>query len=213
MTYHLDAHLRIEQRANDTISIYYGPLLYALHIKERISTGPPKDWAHQRPLPEQLSVPQAHDYVITNGSAWAVAIDPSTLKIHDRGASESTESSSIPQNDFSRREDGQGVRGFESAAASGTYMTARACEIRWGYERGVAAEPPGRGERRCLGPPFEVRLVPYGMAKIHMAELPTVDLGMGGWWKEDGEGGNDEDSNGTDGNREEGRAGGPRAEL
>ena len=52
-----------------------------------------------------------------------------------------------------------------------------ACGIEWGIEKGTAAPPPLKAERKCLGEWREVRLVPYGSAKLHMAELPVVDSG------------------------------------
>jgi hypothetical protein len=51
------------------------------------------------------------------------------------------------------------------------------CEIDWKFTSdGYAPNPPKLGERECTGKPFEIELVPYGSAKLHMAELPTVDL-------------------------------------
>jgi hypothetical protein len=58
-------------------------------------------------------------------------------------------------------------------------MTAQACDIHWGYSKGVPANPPPPEERNCIGRPRQVRLIPYGAAKIHIAEFPTVDLSHG----------------------------------
>ena len=163
--YQLMAGLRVEHRANHAISIYYGSILYALQIGKKISENPPHSWANQRPLPNTYIVPQAHDYTITNTTAWAVAIDPSTLQVHFRSPEYSSNRSSISQSD--------------SSDSLPIFITAQGCEIPWKYSKGVAAEPPPPDMRRCIGKPFEANFIPYGTAKIHMSELPTIDLSYG----------------------------------
>ena len=57
----------------------------------------------------------------------------------------------------------------------------RACEIAWGIYKGVPDVSPPKAERKCLGDVFEVRLEPLGAAKLHMVDLPSIDLsGTGG---------------------------------
>jgi hypothetical protein len=52
----------------------------------------------------------------------------------------------------------------------------RACEIAWGIYKGVPDVPPPKAERQCLGDVFEARLEPLGAAKLHMVDLPSIDL-------------------------------------
>jgi hypothetical protein len=57
------------------------------------------------------------------------------------------------------------------------YMTANACLIDWPLFMGVVPDAPiAKGDRKCFGDVFQAKLVPYGSAKLHMAELPTIDL-------------------------------------
>lgn len=35
---------------------------------------------------------------------------------------------------------------------------------------------PAAEREQCIGGAFDIALVPYGSAKLHMAELPTIDL-------------------------------------
>ncbi|KAI9893079.1 MAG: hypothetical protein M1814_000626 [Vezdaea aestivalis] len=160
LTYTLHSALRIESRPRDTVAVHLGPLLYALEIQALVSSQPARAWNDNRhKLPDSHLVPQVLDYAMHNASAWAVAIDPSTITI---------------------------VRGDEQLPLPNPvwtpggppgWMEVVGCEIEWGIERGVPAEPPLKGQRRCTAPPRKWRLVPYGSAKIHIAEFPTVELG------------------------------------
>ncbi|KAI9857375.1 MAG: hypothetical protein M1813_008278 [Trichoglossum hirsutum] len=168
VTYKLGARIRIEPRINDTVAIHHGALLYSLEIGAATSSLPPLDWRYQLPLPPKQVVPQAHDHTITNTTVWAVAIDPSTL-IFQTTSLESLETVEPLPNPI-----------FQEGAPP-TSITAMACEINWGYHsKGVAREPPGAGMRNCTRDAFRVKLVPYGSAKIHIAEFPTVDLSSAG---------------------------------
>lgn len=60
-----------------------------------------------------------------------------------------------------------------------TYISGRGCEIEWPMWKGVPGPVPPAEERKCLGDSFDVKLIPYGGAKIHMSEFPVVDLGGG----------------------------------
>ncbi|KAJ5273719.1 hypothetical protein N7478_008844 [Penicillium angulare] len=156
-TYSIGAEIQVTPRANDTVSIYRGSLLYALYIKPDISSGPPKFYNNQTDYPEGTYPPQAQDHVLLNTTEWNVAIDPATLA-YDAG------SGPLPEPTF---QDG----------ALPMYMTAQGCLIDWPLFLGaVPGSPIPKDDRNCLGDAFEVTLRPYGSAKLHMSEIPTIDL-------------------------------------
>ncbi|KAJ5641366.1 hypothetical protein N7490_005366 [Penicillium lividum] len=156
-TYTLGMEMKITPRANDTISVYRGPLLYALYIKPDISSSPPKFYNTQSEYPAGTYPPQAQDHVLLNTTEWNVAIDPTTLEYQPG-------SGTLPEPAF---QDG----------ALPMYMTAKGCLIDWPMFRGaVPGSPIPKEDRVCLGDAFNVTLRPYGSAKLHMSEIPTMDL-------------------------------------
>ncbi|KAI9683416.1 MAG: hypothetical protein M1829_005488 [Trizodia sp. TS-e1964] len=162
--YHLGAEIKVENRQNETVAIHYGPLLYALEITTIITSAEPSDWNSQQTLPQSWYTEQTRDYTISNTSAWAYAIDTSTLKFYSTSLGKSPATTSDLPNPI-----------FQQGAPP-TFITVQACEVAWGYSRGVPAEPPLPGHRRCTSKPREVKLIPYGAAKIHIAEFPVVDI-------------------------------------
>jgi Beta-L-arabinofuranosidase, GH127 len=152
--YQLAAVTRVESRANDTIAIYHGALQYALSVTGNYSSRPPQNYPDGSGAPQQ-----ARDWTITPKSTWAVAIDPSTLQF----VSNSSADERLPNPIFAEN-------------APPLTISALACEIDWSMQDGYAAEPPQREQRHCSGKGFTIGLKPYGAAKLHMAELPTVDL-------------------------------------
>ena len=157
ITYEIEMAPRIVTRANDTVAIYQGSLLYALYIKPDISSGPPKFYNNQTAYPAGSYPSEAKDYVFTNTTEWNVAIDPATVT-YDAGRG------SLPSPVF---EDG----------ALPMSMTAKGCLIDWPMFFGaVPGSPIPKKDRKCLGNSFDVTLRPYGSSKLHMSEIPTIDL-------------------------------------
>lgn len=163
VTYTLGANIVVQPRDNDTVAVRHGALLYGLEIGEYTTAEPAKDWQNKTAYPSGYAPPEVHDYTIENTTAWNLAIDPSTLKVHLQGPSNSSETQPLPNPIF-------------TAGASPVSMSVQACEIAWPLWRGLPDIPPKVKDRKCIGEPFEATLIPYGSAKLHMAEFPTLDL-------------------------------------
>ncbi|KAH8591939.1 hypothetical protein B0O99DRAFT_518418 [Bisporella sp. PMI_857] len=157
ISYTIGAKIVIKPRANDTVTIYHGSLLYALDIEATIQSSWPIGYKDGLPVAKKWTTPHARDHTYLNIKPWNIAIDPNTLKYHTAG-DKSTLRNPI----------------FSSSAPPG-YILGKGCQIAWGLFRGTAAPPPPLEERQCLGDFFEVKLIPYGAAKLHMAELPTIN--------------------------------------
>ena len=157
IVYEIGASIRVEPRANDTVAIYHGALLYAV--------SPFGVYEHRSPAryPEGTAPAEASDWKITPRSPWAVAIDTSTL--HYFG--------------YPNRDDENLPNPIWEENAPPTLISALACEIEWPTDGGYAAIPPWKEQRNCTGRAFMIGLKPYGSSKLHMAELPTVDLRHG----------------------------------
>ena len=193
--YVLGARIRVVRRANNAVSVYRGALLYALDIGMDVQSQAPRAWTQQY-LSDNEIVPDARDYVVTNMTAWAVAIDPATLAFRSgrpprsnaavAGATDQIHVSPLQNGDDDDDDDDDDDNDngqtapldnpiFTPGAPPGS-ITVRACEIEWDCPNGVPADPPSSTARECKSEPFTARLIPYGAAKIHMAELPTMDL-------------------------------------
>ncbi|KKK19027.1 hypothetical protein AOCH_006195 [Aspergillus ochraceoroseus] len=147
----LSAEIKVEPRANDTVSMYHGALLYAAPILYDLTSS-------QVPGYEDAP-PQVLNHEMSPTTSWAYAIDPRTARFQGLD-----ESSSLPNPLWT---DG-----------APTSITVRACEIDWVFVDGYAPNPPPKEHRTCLGDPFDLDLVPYGSAKLHMAELPVIRVTM-----------------------------------
>lgn len=149
ISYSLSTGIRVAPRANDTVAIYHGALLYSVPVGQNVTTyssnytGAPAD---------------VQEYTILPTTSWALAIDPSTLHFN---APAPNASLSNP---------------VWSLNAPPVSITATVCEIEWTLVDGYAPNPPLKNQRKCTGNPLQVNLVPYGSAKLHMAELPTISL-------------------------------------
>ena len=163
ITYTLSTAPRFEQRPNSTVAIHYGPLLYSILISSTNSSQPPWDYKAKRFHPEGYAPPQVRDWTITNTSAWNYAIDPSTLTYYSPG-SKAAPGTPLPNPIWAPN-------------APPNYMTVKACQIEWPlYKQSVPAKVPLPAARKCIGDVVEIKLVPFGSAKLHMTDLPTIEL-------------------------------------
>ena len=157
IAYQIGADIRVEPRANDTVSIYHGALLYAVSVLG--------EYSHQEPARYRngAAPAEAHDWTITPKSPWAIAIDPSTLRFFE----------------YPNRDDENLPNPIWAENAPPVSISVLGCEIKWDVVDGYAPNPPPKEERNCTGRQFVLELKPYGSSKLHMAELPIVDLGRG----------------------------------
>ncbi|KAK2767371.1 hypothetical protein FQN53_006457 [Emmonsiellopsis sp. PD_33] len=149
--------IRVEPRANDTVAIHHGSLLYSIPIGVKVDSKP----TDYEGAPEKM-----REYTMKPTSKWALAIDPSSLTFNGPSA-DTPSNSGLPNPVWA--EDGML-----------STITAKVCEIKWELtdpgDQGYCPNPPKKDERDCIGEPFEVKMVPYGTARLHMAELPTIKL-------------------------------------
>lgn len=162
VSYHLSTSIRLEERANGSVAVHYGPLLYGLSISSSDSSTVPYDYTTNAPMAAGYAPPQARDWTMVNTSAWNYAIDPSTLVYHYDGEAAPGKRLANP---------------IWAAGAPPNVMTVQACQIEWNlYLGSVPGLVPLAGDRQCLGEAIQVELRPYGSTKLHMVDLPTVDL-------------------------------------
>lgn len=154
VVYTIGSGIRTETRANNTVAVFYGNLLYALAVGFKQTSSYPH--AYYDPTGSGLSYlpfPELRDYYINSTSPWNVAIDPSTLKYHGM------KGGSLPDPIFEQ-------------GAPPNYMTVDGCEIAWDSYLNVTPDWAPR-DRTCIGKRKSYKLIPYGAAKVHMSDLPV----------------------------------------
>ena len=164
----LQPSIRIEERANSTVSIHHGSLLYALDVGESVEIIPPAIALLQTPLADFMEKggnhpEQARSYVITNTRPWNFAIDPSTLILH----TDEHMAADLPNPIWAH-------------GAPPTWITAKGCQIHWPLFHEVPGPVPLPSNRTCIGPVEEVILRPYGSLRVHMSDLPVVKFNVSG---------------------------------
>jgi hypothetical protein len=184
--------LIVAPRANNSVSILHGPLVYSLDVGYDAQAGPTKRFNTKQAID---SPSQAHDWTITNTTNWNYAIDVNTIKFHSTAGSrahaqnepdEENDDDDDDDDDEHDHEHGHGYhRRVMASAASGqlanpiwaprappTYLLVEGCEIDWPLYKSVPGFVPR--SRRCLKDRTTLRFVPMGSAKIGMVELPNL---------------------------------------
>lgn len=157
VTYNIGAQVRVVRRSNDTVAVFVGNLLFALDVGFSPSSSLPHAFNDARGAGiDSLPFPQVRDYYISNTRPWNVAIDIATL-----------EYTPLPREDWSFLTP---VFEFGSPPVS---IAVQGCQIAWDLHLGATPGPVPLN-RTCLGPRSTYRLIPYGSAKVHMSEIPTL---------------------------------------
>lgn len=162
ISYSLQSVIRTEARANGTISVFKGALLYAVEVKHTRTSTRPKTFRSPHDYHDNTyALPQVKDYEYKSAMDWRLAIDPWTLRFHKHKFMRPSEISNPI---------------FAEGANSG-HITVQGCKIDWpSLEEGVPGDVPPLDGRRCIGEAFEVKLIPYGSAKLHIADIPVIDI-------------------------------------
>jgi hypothetical protein len=158
VVYSLSGDVRVESRGNDVVAIHRGPILYSVSIRSKTVS-----WQSGY----QNAPPSALEYNFLPTSEWGFAIvnSSTSLKFNPPAADK------LPQLVWAALgEDDADDRSLPT-------VTATVCKIDWKLTgpRGYAPEPPPVGKRKCIGEPIEIELVPFGTARLHVAELPLAD--------------------------------------
>lgn len=153
----LDFTLSVVPQSNNAVSVYYGPLLYSLDIPYTESQHVPLNWTDRTPLAADQLLPSVHDHtLIPQNGSWAVAIDADQIKVEEDFADPD-----LPSPIFAR---GQPPVSLSVVATN----------IEWAITNDTADLPPTTPV--AVGSPFRAKLVPFGSAKLHIAEFPTLKL-------------------------------------
>jgi hypothetical protein len=158
--YGLNLPLRTEPRPNGAVSVYVGNVLYSLDLEPNVTTSlPHRYWDYGgKPTTQFSAWPNVHDTYFNATTPWNVAIDPDSLKVN------AVDNSNLQ------------TRAFKGPWV-GQYVSVRGCEIDWPLLRNMTPDVPPT-KPKCKGKPATFRMIPYGIAKAHMSELPVVDLTM-----------------------------------
>ena len=164
LLYSLTPELYTLPRANDSVAIYHGSILYALDIGETYTTLP-----YSTEAPDAAGAPTIADTIYYNNTGpWNIAVDTSTLEWHP-GFSNSTTSTNQDWESFLPNP-------LWDYQAPPSYITGKGCQIKWPLFHNVPAPVPLKNNRTCLGGEVDLVFRPYGSMRTRMSELPTIEL-------------------------------------
>ncbi|KAK1725879.1 uncharacterized protein BDZ83DRAFT_575663 [Colletotrichum acutatum] len=159
----LNAEVRVKEHDDKSVSIYYGPLLYAYEVDYKITTRLPRNYKDQTSDCTETANCRDHDYL--SNSPWKIGIDPSKCVkvVVERD----------PWVEGSERQVAALPNPVWASGTSPVHLEVEAAWVNWPVQNGTAADPSvvdtsSHGER------FVARLVPYGTAKLHIAQFPVL---------------------------------------
>ncbi|KAI8219745.1 hypothetical protein K4K54_009173 [Colletotrichum sp. SAR 10_86] len=172
----IHADVRVQKHDNGSVSIHYGPLLYAYEIDFRAETRLPRNYKDQTSECTEISSvahhdeepwmthTRDHDYLPT--ADWNIAIDPTQgleVVVH-KG----------PWEQEGDREVSKLPNPVWNSGASPVHLEVSAAWVSWPTRNGTAADPLNV-EKKIQSQPFRAKLVPYATSKLHIAQFPVVD--------------------------------------
>lgn len=170
----LASETRVVERGEGAVALYRGALLFALEIESNVTSFPPRSYVSENhePLEKKWTLwPLTQDHTIepAPSAIWNIAIDPEQIVFHSLPAQ-----SAASADETLRVEKGLPNPLWGRELGREMWMDVASVQIEWAVANGTPERPP-RDVRR-VGEPFWMRWVPYGSAKIHMAEVPRVRL-------------------------------------
>lgn len=147
---------RVDKARTGSVAIYYGPLLYALDIQySNLTSHAPLNWTDRNPLPIAQVMMETKDWILNPTSEWRYAINPDSVTVEELHSSDKD----LPNPIWARD-------------ATPVALWVDGWVIDWEETYGTAALPPVSPE--VSGKPTKVRLIPYGAAKLRIAEFPVA---------------------------------------
>ncbi|KAK1640697.1 hypothetical protein BDP81DRAFT_509919 [Colletotrichum phormii] len=154
----LSAEVRIKEHDDKSVSIYHGALLYAFEIGHKTHTRLPRNYKDQASdctevanisdLDEKPWMKACRDHDYLPNSRWNIGIDPS------RGVT------ALPNP-------------LWASGTSPVHLEVEAAGVDWPVRNGTAADPSAV-DTASHEEAFVARLVPYGTAKLHIAQFPVL---------------------------------------
>lgn len=152
----LEMSVQVSAPRNGSVAIYYGPLLYALDIEyANASYHTPLNWTDRTPLPSDQITPETRDWVLDPSSEWRYAIDPASVTVEELHRPDQALQSPAWTPD-----------------AVPVALWVDGWLIDWELASGTAALPPQNPV--VTGQPTRIKLIPYGAAKLHIADFPVA---------------------------------------
>lgn len=171
----LNAEVRVNEHDDKSVSVYYGPLLYAYEVDHKTNTRLPRNYKDQTSdctevatVNDQGKEPwinacRDHDYL--PNSRWNIGIDPS------KGVNVVVKRD--PWVEGSQRLVAALPNPVWASGISPVHLEVEAAWVDWPIQNGTAADPSAV-DTTSHGEIFVARLVPYGTAKLHIAQFPVL---------------------------------------
>ncbi|KAG7098133.1 hypothetical protein E1B28_000103 [Marasmius oreades] len=138
--------IQTEARFNGARAVNRGPVVYSLEL------------GYDPKVLKSYDYGNSKDWQLDPSSSWQVAIDPSSLKWNG-----DTNSTNLTQS---------GSGSVFAPGGAPVSISATMCPIIWSVVKNTADVPPV-SPAVCTGAESEVKLIPYGAAKLRMSELPN----------------------------------------
>lgn len=155
----LNISYRVETRPSGAVSVLRGNLLYVLYVNSTATTTLPHAAGDEGGAGlDYLGYvsPDLKDTRYNATSAWNVAIDPSTIQYN------------APDPNAAIDYPAFGINGVSNS------MTVQGCTVAWEYKSGSTTPDLPPQSPQCVGNMTQYTLVPYGVSKVHMSELPVI---------------------------------------
>lgn len=128
----------------------------------KASSHQPLNWTDRTPLSAAETAPQSRDWVLEPTGQWKYAVDPDAEKM------------TVVDTTAHNRPLASQVWTREAVPVA---LLVDGYPVDWPEEMGTAAVPPTSPVSVQSSEKTKLRLIPYGAAKLHIAQFPVADVG------------------------------------